>query len=232
MPRGKPKNVGNPSKRAQARAWFYDRIPMTAEEAAGLKDRAKRGAFWAAHLNELRMTEALMRSLKRAIERGEDFTAWKYRARRLIKKAWGKEPSHLETVFRNATQSAYNAARYRELRKPEVMAIRPFWIYDAVLDTRTTKRCRKLNGTVLPAGDRFWTNHIPPLHHNCRSAIRGISRRTAMRRGVTKRRPRVPREGGFGDAPDGTVTQFDIGSVDLDVARIHKAKTRSQGSES
>jgi SPP1 gp7 family putative phage head morphogenesis protein len=41
----------------------------------------------------------------------------------------------------------------------------------SIIDESTTNICRSRDGITLPIGDPFWTNGIPPLHWNCRSAL-------------------------------------------------------------
>jgi uncharacterized protein with gpF-like domain len=43
--------------------------------------------------------------------------------------------------------------------------------YSAIRDGRTSKLCRGLDGTVLPAADPFWQQWTPPNHFNCRSCV-------------------------------------------------------------
>jgi SPP1 gp7 family putative phage head morphogenesis protein len=43
--------------------------------------------------------------------------------------------------------------------------------YSAVGDRRTTPLCKKLDGTILPASDRFWAIYYPPNHWRCRSTV-------------------------------------------------------------
>jgi hypothetical protein len=42
-------------------------------------------------------------------------------------------------------------------------------VYNAILDERTTKLCKTLDGTVKPIDDPFWEKFYPPNHHSCRS---------------------------------------------------------------
>lgn len=120
-----------------------------------------------------------------------------------LERAWGKKgATRLETIFRTNVQSAYGAGRYAQLTDPDVLRTRPYWLYDAVLDSRTSSLCRGLNGTIRPADDPFWDTHVPPLHFSCRSGLRSLTRQQAEARGVTETPPTAPPAAGFGSRPD------------------------------
>lgn len=77
--------------------------------------------------------------------------------------AWAKGqdfglPRHrLETIYRNATQTAYEAGHWRSF--DETADDLPFLMYDAVNDSRTRPAHRALDGTIRPVGDAFWRTH-------------------------------------------------------------------------
>ena len=72
-------------------------------------------------------------------------------------------------------------------------------MFSAVLDSRTTPTCRACHGTILPASDPWWLTHVPPLHHNCRSAIVAISAGEAALYGVTTSPPSAGADDGWGE---------------------------------
>ena len=110
-----------------------------------------------------------------------------------------RNDAHAETVFRNAAQRSLNAGRYRQMQ--DAAKWRPYWMYDAVRDTRTTEICRRLDETVRPADDPYWNTRIPPLHHRCRAGIRSLRKSEGERRVTNVPPPEQPQDG-FGLAPD------------------------------
>ena len=83
-----------------------------------------------------------------------------------------------------------------------MQVLRPYYMYDALLDSRTSDVCNELNGTVLPIEDPFWSSHLPPVHHRCRSSLRNLTEKQAKRRGISEARPEVDVPEGFGEAPE------------------------------
>jgi SPP1 gp7 family putative phage head morphogenesis protein len=76
------------------------------------------------------------------------------------------EPHRIETIYRTNVQSAYGAARYRELTDPAVQAGFPDWRYVAVLDRYTRPSHRALHGKIWRADDPIWRVIYPPWDFN------------------------------------------------------------------
>ena len=159
--------------------WFQKRTVLTADEALALNERARNAAFWVGGGLQLQQVQDVFQALDKSIAKGETFEEFRARLKVNLK------PGHANIVFRNATQRAYNAGRYQQMTQPDVLRFRPFWMYDSVLDSRTTPLCAGYNGTLLPADDQWWLTRVPPNHHGCRASIRSLRKTEAERRGVT-----------------------------------------------
>lgn len=58
------------------------------------------------------------------------------------------------------------------LRPQDFFLNRPAFLYKAVMDLRTSDRCRTLNGLIIPMEDRGrLIRYMPPQHANCRSIL-------------------------------------------------------------
>lgn len=78
-------------------------------------------------------------------------------------------PARLETIVRTNATDAYNRGRLVEFRdNPEAV---PFVEYSAIIDDRTTRVCRLLDGRVFRADDPEIDRIKPPNHFNCRSIL-------------------------------------------------------------
>ena len=138
-------------------------------------------------------------------ERGTDFADWQERTGERLLAAWQgttiKAAHRLETIFRTNVQGAYAAGRFKQMSDPEVLRARPYWQFDALIDLNTSPICRSLNGTVRPASDPWWDTRYPPLHFNCRSGVRSLTRRQAAEKGVTEDPPPTAAAPGFANKP-------------------------------
>ena len=212
---------------AEAIRWFRQRVPVSDDDFDKLTERARAQSFRVAGVTQLRLVDSVMRSLDKAFANGETLAKFKQRASGVLARAWGgPHPHRVEAIYRTETQRAYMRGRYRQLTHPSTKNLRPFWIYDAVLDSSTTALCRGLNGTTLPLTDPFWKTHYPPLHHNCRSGVRALRRSdVAKRGGPTTDVPDLRPDSGFGDTPtdDG---EPDISKVDQELQGIYWRKRK------
>jgi SPP1 gp7 family putative phage head morphogenesis protein len=158
----------------QAVTAFQSRVPMLrGAEFDAIGANAHQYAFTVAGITQISLVNDVWQAIDKALLDGTDFKQFKKDVGAKLESAWGgAKPARLETIYRTNIQSAYNAGRYRMLTSPAVLAARPIWIYDSVLDSRTSGICKPLNGVTLPAKDPFWATHQPPLHFSCRSSIR------------------------------------------------------------
>lgn len=180
----------------EAVEWFGKRVVLTRSEAIRLDDERKADAFWVGAGLQLSQVQRVFDRIGKAIERGDTFEDFRKAVREDL-----ANPIHVETVFRNATQRAYNAGRWFQMQDPEVRQFRPFGLVDAVLDDRTTDYCEKVNGTLVALDDPWWESHWFPAHHRCRTSVRNITAREAERRGLKPPPASTDPADGFGKAP-------------------------------
>lgn len=186
----------------EAIKWFRNRVPMKKEEWLELDRVARKRAFTVANVAKMDTINDTLKALTKALEKGETLEQFKKRIGAKLEKAWGEERAwHLEVIFRNNVQAAYAHGREAQMRQPDELEARPYWMFSAILDERTTRICKPIHGTVREADDKWWLTHTPPLHHNCRSMKRALTAEQAKARGVARRIPKHddPQDG-FGGA--------------------------------
>lgn len=192
-----------PTDYDEAVAWFRARLDLTDEEFEAIDSEARRKAFTIADVAQVDIIDQVWQALERAIRDGTTLEVFAAEIGGLLSAAWGRDDPHrIETIFRTNVQKAYNRGRWKQQHDPVVARLRPYYAYDALLDTRTSDICFELNKTVLPLEDPFWSSHLPPMHHRCRSSLRNLTQKQAERRGISETRPEVEIPEGFGEAPD------------------------------
>lgn len=195
-----------PPRFDEAVEWFHERTPLTAAEWAALEAAAQQQAFKIAGFSTAEAVGAVLVSLERSTATGESFQKWKKRMESVLVAEWGDSVANpgarMETIFRNATQSAYSRGRWKQQTKPEVLKRRPYFRFISVEDPRRTLICKKCGGVILPAEHPFWLSHNPPLHHRCRSSIQSLTTKQAERLGITTKVPLAKAQKGFGLSPD------------------------------
>lgn len=92
-------------------------------------------------------------------------------------------PARLSLIFFQNVQSAYMYGRYRAMLANAEE--RPWWMYIAVLDSRTRPHHRALHRKVFRYDDPFWKTHYPPNGFYCRCRVRALSDVQLEREGLT-----------------------------------------------
>lgn len=154
----------------EAIADFLAREIVTPEEFARMDAAARQRAFTAAGLATDALRDEAYQAILAALEEGTTLREFA-RELRTGERSLGITPSdpvYLETVFRTNIASAYNAGRLAQMSSPMVLAARPYVQFRAILDGRTTSRCRYCNGLIFNRQtDPGWVRFAPPLHFNC-----------------------------------------------------------------
>lgn len=221
-----PKPRAKVSEHEEAIRWFKSRVPIRKEEWLELSQAARKRAFTVARVANLNVINDTLKAITKAIENGETLEQFRDRIGGKLEKAWGSERAwHVDVIFRNNVQAAYAYGREQEMRTPAALELRPYWLFSAILDDRTTEICRPLNGKVVAAESRWWETHTPPLHHNCRSIKRALTPAQAEKRGISTRAPKVDPMEGFGHA-DPLEYEPDLAGMPPNLVKKYKQKRR------
>jgi SPP1 gp7 family putative phage head morphogenesis protein len=167
-------------------------------------EKQRKELMTVSRLAGLAQIEAINDELLTGLAEGESFEDWKERM--LNDPDFGMlTEAHLETVFRNYTQTAYNAGRWSQFEVNKLAV--PFLMFSAINDSRTTEICRHRNGIIRPVDDEFWGSSSPPCHHRCRSTLISLTRSQAEKRsapmtGLNQPEPSDKPAPGWGYKPD------------------------------
>lgn len=159
-------------------------LPKAAFDA--LEKGAKRTAFTVARMASAEMLNVTKAELARMLNEGRrkpfqrDDGSWvnpganfrdfkKFAAARLESAGWTPaNKSHVETIYRTNIATGYSSGRFVEMRKPEVLALLPYWQIRGVNDDRARPTHKAAFGIVLPANHPFWKHAYPPFGFGCR----------------------------------------------------------------
>jgi hypothetical protein len=150
-------------------AFHRSRVPISDAEFYRLSNEAKLRAFTVSGLaRQASITEAY-RLVDEAIKSGS--TMAEFRSTFTTYLAQNGEAlldeSRLNLIFRQNVALAYTVGRYEQMSDPDVLAMRPYWMYPlGPDDDRTTTICRQLQGFVAPADAEVWKHIYPPNHFN------------------------------------------------------------------
>jgi SPP1 gp7 family putative phage head morphogenesis protein len=84
---------------------------------------------------------------------------------------------HAETIARTETAKMYNAGRIARWLDPEQNGFVEALQYDAIVDTRTTDLCKKLDGKIIAVSNgAAVAKYTPPNHFKCRATWLPVSK--------------------------------------------------------
>jgi SPP1 gp7 family putative phage head morphogenesis protein len=118
--------------------------------------------------------------LTRSIEQGTTREEFRAAADKLFEKhGYDKlAPYRIDTIYRTNMASSYQAARYRQMTDPAVVAALPYWRYVAVLDGKTRPAHLEMHGKIFRADSPVWDEWYPPNGYNCRCSVQAVSKGT------------------------------------------------------
>ena len=158
----------------EAVKWFLDKEPSLFENLDTIQEEVNEKYFYIKHSTNLETTKALYKFIGH-FKDGKTFKDWLKMSEDILNKTgFGNNPWYLEMVYRTNMMSAYNAgaAYHQELNKTN----KPYGLYDAIDDSRTTEICKALDGKVYPLDHDFWKYYLPPNHYSCRSKRIAVSK--------------------------------------------------------
>ncbi len=168
-------------------------VTLPADYYGRLPAEARSQAFTVSGLTSLEQIKSVLDSLAQALADGRSFKEWQAAASGEL---GGLSSGRQELVFRNAVQTGYSIGRTTQQR--ENMARRPFYMWDAINDTRTRPEHAAMDGYIAPIDDAIWTRWSPPAGHNCRCTRISLTEAQAKARGYGRQaRPNADPDPGW-----------------------------------
>lgn len=158
-------------------------------------------AFTVAKALRLDILQDIRSAVDRSLAEGRTFEQFQRELMPVLKSKgwWGKalvgdgaggaqvvqlgSPYRLKTIYQTNLQTSYMAGRWKALM--ENVAERPYFMYVAVLDSRTRPLHRALHGKVFRYDDPFWLYFWPPNGWFCRCRVRALSAAEVESMGLT-----------------------------------------------
>ncbi|MDO5622310.1 MAG: PBECR2 nuclease fold domain-containing protein [Paracoccus sp. (in: a-proteobacteria)] len=148
-------------------------------------------AFVIAGAKNLDMLQEFQNALAKTVP-GQDIGAFTKEFDRLVEEyGWsynGGRGWRIRTIFQTNVRTSYMAGRLKQMRQPEVVALRPYWQY-VHGETRTPLNPRPQHvawdGLVLMHDDPWWDIYFPPNDWRCSCGVRTLTERDLLRLGKT-----------------------------------------------
>ncbi|KEQ23421.1 phage head morphogenesis protein [Paenibacillus tyrfis] len=199
------KTIAKPVKFEEAIRYFSQLMPINIEQYRQLADELRVKHFTLAGVQSQDMVQAIHEALLASLEQGTTFKDF-LKVVESKAEALGisdLDPWHLETVFRNQIQTAYETGQYEKLQQPEMVDMFPYYRYSAILDSGTRASHWAMNGLIAHRDDPIWQKWWPPNGHRCRCGVIAINKYRAAREGITPAnfRPDVSPDPGWSKSP-------------------------------
>ncbi|QPC44507.1 hypothetical protein HW532_18480 [Kaustia mangrovi] len=159
-------------------------------------------AFTVAKAVEEDVLTSFRGSIERAIAKGQGFESWKAGIQTELSKLgwWGRrtvvdpetgersvvdfsKPRRLKTIFWSNMRAARAAGQWERIQRTK--AALPYLLYVRTTSLEPRQEHLQWAGIVRPVDDPIWDRLFTPNGWGCKCAIRQISRREAMRRGIS-----------------------------------------------
>lgn len=167
---------------AQQLAFFQAKLGLPSERYDDILKSAHDRAFIVAGAADADLVNDLRQAVAKGIEGGGGIEAFRKEFNAIVLKhgwtGWTGEGSkagqawRTQVIYQTNMATSYAAGRWRQLKSPEMLAVRPYWKYvhaDGVLHPRPMHV--SWDGMILPHDHPFWDTHFPPNGWGCHCRV-------------------------------------------------------------
>ncbi|WP_016949777.1 phage minor head protein [Anabaena sp. PCC 7108] len=87
-------------------------------------------------------------------------------------------------IYGTNLRTAYAAGRYEQMTDPDVLKMRPYWMWKHGNSREPRLHHLAMDGKVFPATDPWWNTNYPPSGWGCKCMVTSLSKRDIQRRGL------------------------------------------------
>lgn len=175
--------------------FFKQKVRLPSESYKDIKAAQHDKAFVVAGAMKADLLQDLQTAVGKAIEDGESLGAFRKRFKDIVQKRGWKDYTGSDSaagrawrtrvIYLTNMRTSHAAGRWQQMRTPEMLQSRPYWQYRHV--TRSNPRVihQRLDKTVLPADDIWWSINYPPNGYGCNCYVRVLSKSDMDRLGLS-----------------------------------------------
>ena len=189
----------------EAVEYFKGRVPVDSSTFYKIAEKYRGLAFTVSGYTKAQILKHFYDEILAALEEGHTLSEFRSSMNEFLESEGyeGLDPLQADNIFRTNIQTAYNVGHYEQMTDPAVMQLRPYWMYDAVQDSRTRPSHLAMDGRVFPADHKIWDVWFPPNGFRCRCTVRTLSKRQVEARElkVEDKFPAIAPDPHFGTNP-------------------------------
>lgn len=168
-------------------SFFRRKIGVPTERWDDIRQSAHDRFFMVAGAMKADLVADLKGAVEKAIEKGESIEDFRQRFDAIVERhgwhGWTGEDTaagrdwRTRIIYRTNLQTSWAAGRYRQLKDPDLLAVRPYWRYihnDSVIHPRPMHKHWGDIRLTLRHDDPFWETHYPPNGWNCGCRVKAV----------------------------------------------------------
>lgn len=199
----------------EAIEYFRQKIAVPTEFWAQFDAEQHDFAYTVASLTRADLLESMRFLIDQAIAEGVSFETFNKQFKRLVqRRGWTPDPLpagpsdwRMRIIFETPIRRSYGAGRLKQMRDPDVMSTRPYWLWKHGDSPSPRMHHLELHNQVFRADDPFWDIAYPPCGYGCKCRAFSIGDRHLKVRGLSVGMPPDPytvAQKGFRRAPGTT----------------------------
>jgi hypothetical protein len=160
--------------------YFQQKLNLPTEQWTDIMKAQHDRSFVVAGAMASDLLEDLRQAVGKAIEGGSTLADFRRDFDQIVAThGWdfkGGRNWRTRVIYQTNLQTSYAAGRYQQLTDPDMLKVRPYWLYvhsDSVLRPRPQHQA--WNGLILRADDPWWQTHYPPNGWGCQCTVRAVS---------------------------------------------------------
>ena len=135
------------------------------------EDTLNERSFYITGVDRDRILKKARQTLINGIEKGDTTKEVIHKLNQLFEGEYEIGAGQLEAIVRTNTNKVFNMGRRRYFEDPKLNGFVKAYQYSAIIDSRTSDICDRLDGKIYAVGDPYIDQITPPLHFNCRSLL-------------------------------------------------------------
>ncbi|BAZ39424.1 hypothetical protein NIES4101_53770 [Calothrix sp. NIES-4101] len=176
----------------EAIQFFKAKLPLPSSTWDDFADEANDYVFAIAGVTSAELLDSAYQLIQKALEEGITYEEFKKGFEAASDRTgWNpaSKPWRQQLIFMQNLRNAYQAGRYKQQTDPEMLKLRPYWMWRH-RDSRVPRPHHlALDGKIFPADSDFWKNSYPPSGFGCRCTVLALSPRDIEREGLTVSEP-------------------------------------------
>jgi SPP1 gp7 family putative phage head morphogenesis protein len=173
---------------SQAIDFFRDKVNVPTTGYRDVWEQEHDIAFVVAGATKATLLSDFRQAIDEAIAQGKTRTQFQKDFDQIVKThGWehqGGREWRANIIYGTNLRTAYAAGRWEQMTDPDVLRMRPYWMYVHGNSRHPRLHHLALNGKIFPADDPWWQYNFPPNGWGCKCLARSLSARDVERMGA------------------------------------------------